>query len=390
MVAALWGGCKEEGKFIYIDDSMPAPAQVTDVTVRNTPGGAVLYYKVPEDQNLLYVQAVYEIQPGVQRECKSSYYKDSLVLEGFGDTRLYDVKLYSIGKNEKASEPLTVQVNPSLGPVHLATTQMRDAFGGVSVSIENPERASLAIILMGDTAKIGYQSYLESFYTSAERASFALRGLDTIQGNYSVYLRDRWNNLSDTTYATLTPMYEELIPKNTWQEVHLPTDSWEPLEGNAAYAIPRIWDGQTTSSMFSSTYDSPMPHWITWDLGINVIISRFKYWQRTANMWERSHLKIFEFYGSMNPNPDGSWDESWIPLGRFENVKPSQGTTVTAEDIAFGSAGVDFDLEMNEFAPNPFVPIRYVRLKCIETFNGPRLIDGMWVCEISFWGQILK
>ena len=392
LAAVLWVGCKEEGRIDHIDDSAPAPAQVSDVTVHNTPGGAILKYKAPMDKNLRYIRAEYEIQPGVLRETKSSYYMDSLVLEGFGDTRTYDVKLYSVGKNEKASEPLTVQVNPTTAPVHLASKQLREAFGGVSVRIENPEKANLAIVLMGDTAQTGYQSILQTFFTSSETANFAFRGLDTVPGNYSAYLRDRWNNLSDTIAATLTPWYEEYIPKNTWTELHLPTDTYEPYRNDQVYAVSKAWDDNTTAATggcFISPEEAPIPQWQTWDLGVTIVLSRLKLWHCWNYVFQYCNQKKFELWGSINPNPDGSWDESWIPLGAFECLKPSGlGDNITVEDIAFARDGFDFELENNDFAPNPFVPIRYIRFKTVTVWEGPVKNGAVYLQEISFWGQI--
>lgn len=158
--------CKEEGRVDFIDDTAPAPGQVTNVTIDNRPGGAVLKYTLPEDKNLLYIRAEYEIKPGVVRETKSSYFKDSLVLEGFGTPDTYNVKLYSVGKNEKESAPFIAQINPTTAPVQLATKKFRDTFGGVAIDFENPEKANLAIVLMADTANLGYMSELITYYTA--------------------------------------------------------------------------------------------------------------------------------------------------------------------------------------------------------------------------------
>src|SRR5690554_3177325 len=79
----------------YIDKEASAPANVRDVTVENRPGGAVITYTLPDDPNLAYVKAVYEIRPGVLREAKSSLYIDTLELVGFGDTNEYPVNIYS-------------------------------------------------------------------------------------------------------------------------------------------------------------------------------------------------------------------------------------------------------------------------------------------------------
>ena len=197
LVSIIWVGCKEEGRIDFIDDTAPAPGQVTNVTVHNKPGGAVLRYTLPEDKNLLYIRAEYEIKPGVIHETKSSYFKDSLVLEGFGSPGIYDVKLYSVGKNEKESSPHVVQINPTTAPVQLASKKFRDTFGGVAIDFENPEEASLAIVLMADTANLGYKSELITYYTSMPRGTFTYRGIDGLdpeEQEFSMYARDRWGN----------------------------------------------------------------------------------------------------------------------------------------------------------------------------------------------------
>ena len=383
-------GCKEEGRIDHIDDNAPAPAQVTNVRVQNTPGGAILRYALPEDKNLLYVKAEYEIQPGVTREAKSSYFKDTLVLDGFGSTDTYDVRLYSVGKNEKMSAPVIIPVNPLTPPVLAATKRLRETFGGVAIDIENPASAGLAIVLLADTAKIGYLSELHTFYSSMPKGSYSFRGLDTIPRNYAVYLRDRWNNLSDTIYSSLTPWFEEFIPKNTWQEYTLPGDA--PLIEDIYY-VRNIWDnrfdyggGEYISALL------PLPQMITWDLGVTVKLGRFKLWPRfvEADQWKRSHVKEFEIWGSNMPNMNGSLDDSWIPLGRFETVKPSgPGPTITQEDIDLAYAGFDYDFEVSDFAPNPNTPVRYIRFRTLSTFHNTN-ISSFTITEMNFWGSIVK
>jgi hypothetical protein len=395
LILILGHSCEEEGRLDHIDYSAPAPGQVRDVSVRSIPGGVTIKYHLPEDDNLLYVKAEYEIRPGVIRECKASFYADSLVLDGFGDTRIYDVKIYSVGKNEKASEPLIVQVNPLTAPVIVASKVLKSTFGGVSVSFENQYETNLAIVLMTDTTGLGYWTTLQTFYTSAAKGTFSYRGLDDIPARFATYLRDRWNNLSDTIEATLIPMYEEFIPKNTYREVHLPTDTYDPIEGRAEYMLNRAFDGviNQANTMFATKSDAPIPQWATIDLGTTIIMSRLKVFHRSgaSSAWTGANVKKFELYGSMNPNPNGSWDSSWIPLGKFEAFPPSGGvgSSITQADRDYASQqGIDFDLEVNDFAPDPFVPIRYIRFKTTETCFGPSLSGSVWINELSFWGQI--
>ena len=64
-----------------------APGKVSDVKVKNVKGGAILTYKLPKDEDLLYVKAIYSLRDGIINEAKSSLYTDTLKLYGFGDTK---------------------------------------------------------------------------------------------------------------------------------------------------------------------------------------------------------------------------------------------------------------------------------------------------------------
>lgn len=388
----LWNGCKEEGRTDFIDDAAPAPNPVTNVIVENKPGGAVLKYKLPADKNLLCVRAEYEIKPGVIRETKSSYFKDSLVIEGFGGTGTYDVKLYSVGRNEKESAPHVVQINPTTPPVRLATKKFRDTFGGVAIDFENPEEENLAIVLMADTGNLGYMSDLITYYTAAQKGTFTYRGvagLDPVEQEFAMYVRDRWGNYSDTVVAKLTPWFEEFIPKSTWSAYTLPGDI-PPV--NSGYPTTRIWDGIIGTDGFHGLETKMLPHNITWDLGRTVKLSRLKLWprQHADDRWKRGHPKVFEIWGSNSPNPSGELDESWVRLGRFESLKPSgPGAQITQEDITFANEGIEFEFVKSDYAPEPFTPVRYIRFRTISTYANAAF-STVHIVELSFWGELIN
>src|SRR5690606_20252546 len=134
-MAISLNGCKEEGRLDYLDSNAPAPAQVTNVKVKSLPGEVLLTYDLPNDYNLSYVQAVYEIRPGLAREAKASVFSDTLKLDGFGDTSPYRVEIFSVGKNEKKSDPVVVEVTAETPPVKsvFETISLMETFGGVTV-----------------------------------------------------------------------------------------------------------------------------------------------------------------------------------------------------------------------------------------------------------------
>src|SRR5690606_32541736 len=102
-------GCQEE-THDPINGDGGMPASITSATVENLPGGARIRYNVPHDKSLLYVKALYEIRPGVEQEAKSTFYTNTIEVNGFGRAGTYPVKLVSVGRNGEESQPLVVTV----------------------------------------------------------------------------------------------------------------------------------------------------------------------------------------------------------------------------------------------------------------------------------------
>jgi hypothetical protein len=204
-----------------------------------------------------------------------------------------------------------------------------------------------------------------------------------------MYIRDRWGNFSDTVISTVTPWFEEFIPKATWTEYKLPGDM-API--NTSLTMPNMWNGTGTGNSFHGMETTALPAVFTWNLGVTVKLSRLKLWPRDHNddIWKRGHPRIFEIYGSLSPTATGELDDSWIPLGRFESLKPSgPGAQITSEDTAFAKEGIDFEFGVTDFAPDPFVPVRYIRFRSVWTYaNLP--FSTTSIGEISFWGEFIN
>jgi hypothetical protein len=179
------------------------------------------------------------------------------------------------------------------------------------------------------------------------------------------------------------------IPKGNWVGHPLPDD----MALNGSYPLSNFWDGNT-GNFVHSVDPVTLPCTFTWDLGVTVKLSRMKLWPRNNNddRWNRGHPRIFEIYGSLAPNPDGSLDDSWILLGRFECVQPSGNgiadpwLSPTSEDIALSNGGLGF-----EFVPGPSVDpsatVQYIRFRSLEHFN-PTASPRILLAEVSFWGKL--
>ena len=169
LAAALLAGCKETDLLKpYGDNDGTAPGPVANARVRNYPGGATIRYDLPDDADLAYVQAEFTSTNGERREVRASQYVDSLVIEGFGDTREYTVDLYAYDHFENRSDVLAVTVHPETPPVYTIFESLKYTvdFGGFLVEYENPTKSDIAIYVMQRDSVSGDFEYYDAYYLS--------------------------------------------------------------------------------------------------------------------------------------------------------------------------------------------------------------------------------
>lgn len=376
--------CKEDAMSPLNKDLAPGP--VTNVKVENISGGARISYSRPKDNNLLYVKAVYSIRTGVEREVKASYYQNNLTIDGFPDTLEYPVTLYAVSRGENSSTPVTISVKPLTPPVKEVFQQLKMSatFGGVRIDFVNKAEADIVISVLA-TDSTNELVPAETFYTKRKEGAFAARGFNTTKRKFAAFVRDRWNNHSDTLYAELAPIFEQKLEKTKFREVNLPTDTYE---GHISSRVSKVWDdklGGNGTTIFHTKPGSGLPQWFSMDMGVTATLSRFKLHHRDAETGAGCYTggdpMVYEIWGSNDPATDGSWD-SWTLLASCESVKPSGAPegTVTTEDKQFATVdGEDFDF------PVDVPPVRYLRFKTIKVWG---VLDHMYISELTFWGNV--
>lgn len=384
-VLILFSSCKED-VHTPINKDGSAPDPVREVQVENMPGAAKISYDLPDSKNLLYVKAVYEIGEK-QKEVRASYYKNELMVEGFPDTTRHEVRLYAVSRGEKESEPVRVDIQPLTPPLIQVfnSLEMKATFGGVRVMFKNESEAEVVIsVLAADS--LGDLVDADRFYTEIPEGSFAVRGFSPEKRKFGIYVRDRWNNRSDTLFSELIPLFEELIPKAGFREMDLPTDT--NVQHCCGGGLFNLWDGiwNVGSPVFHTKPGTPIPQWFTFDMGVKAQLSRFKFYHRRGRndgAYTIADPQIFEVWGSNDPNPDGSWD-SWMKLGDFRSIKPSgEDEPKTNEDIQYAVVnGEDFEFPDAAEAP----AVRYLRFKILRTWGGVEA--GIHMAELTFWGEI--
>lgn len=407
---ALSCGKADLNEPIGVSEATPKIVEVTDI--QNISGGAIIKYNVPKDDNVNYVEAVYEIK-GKETKKKGSFYTNELLLDGFPDSREYKVSLYSVSFSEKKSEPVVVSVTPATPPYQLVaqTLSVQPVFGGVKTTFKNPTKSSLQITFLEKNA-LGTWSEAQTIYTSLDSGTFYIRGLQSRLYEFGVVCKDRWQNVSDTITVGATPLFEQLADVNRIASYPLPSDityefpltARQPFHtgaGTGVGNVPCLWNGETHAPFSKSPFFffqnitaglpfSGLPSSITIDLGRRYTLSRFVYWPRASSstsiqynyIFGTTHVKTFELWASNNPSPDGSYD-SWTKIGFFESVRPSGNTTPgndynTEEDRRIAVTGESYDM------PEDIAAYRYIRYKVFSTWGS----QPYWAStELQFYGN---
>lgn len=156
-------------------------------------------------------------------------------------------------------------------------------------------------------------------------------------------------------------LYGEL-PNDNFRILNLPTDAHDPNNPND-WSLNKIWDKQVVSPG-GLAQTSNTPRWFSIDLGIEATITRLKLWQSPDRIYMSGNPKVWEVWGSNNPDADGGW-ENWTLLTTCESVKPS-GLPLgqnSAQDYQQAAMGEEYLLPSNTPA------VRYLRFKVLESWE---------------------
>nr|WP_316819230.1 DUF5000 domain-containing lipoprotein [Pedobacter nyackensis] len=303
------------------------------------------------------------------------------MVDGFGEAKSYEVKLYAVDKAENQSEPVTVTVNP-LTPAYIQTLNnlvLVDDFGGVNVQYTNANEADIAIVVLTPDNN-NEMLPVKTFYTKAKLGAFSVRGYESKPRKFGAYIRDKFGNTSPIVYKDINPFFETMLDRFKHKAIVLPTDRV------TAYSWPldRLFDNSFAEGNGFHTAPGPgLPLWFTVDLGVTAKLSRFKQFQRTTDGYSYRHgnMRKFEVYGAaVLPLVDDPNFTGWTKLGEYEVVKPSglpPGQN-TAEDLAKAAEGNEFNIDINASA------VRYIRIKMLQNWANT---DFVHVMELQFWGN---
>jgi hypothetical protein len=383
-------GCSES-KFEPVPTDNVPPSALSITGVESIPGGAKIYFTPPNETDISYVRGEYMFK-GEKRVVRSSIYNNYVIVEGLGSTDPIEITLYMVDHSENTSAPVVRSFTPQTPPIYsvLSSISVLPDFGGITALWDNPTMTEIRFSFMVEDS-LGVLQDHEMTFSNAEAGKFSLRGFDTTERKWGIYLRDKWGNMSDTLVAMATPFYEEKLDKKKFFEVGLPGDNTTVRTGRP---LANIWDDNidviwhTDPGMGDST--PPQKFTICFGNDVEAKLSRFVMYPRRESYYYGQHNpRYFQVYATTELKYDKTnqdywrsddWKADWEFLGDYEVVKPSglSGSQYNELDKAVWDAGFNFEvpLESNK--------IKYVRFVVIATWANSAALH---INEMTFYGD---
>jgi hypothetical protein len=386
-------GCTEEERGQFPIDSTP-PQQVSNLVVTNLPGGATITYQLPDERDLLYVKAIYQLPDGSTQEVKSSVFSNSLTIKGYGRSVVTKIKLVSVDRSQNESEPIEVEIHPEDSPIYdiLESLNITEDWGGLNLKWENPLEENI-VLSVNRQNEDGVYENLETYYSSVQNVQQSVRGLESVPTNLIIYVRDSYNNSTDTLKVTKTPWYEILLDNSRFTPIPVSANLNQNTSSNGT--MPVLWDGITMYSFIDKALFTISPAtayvpYFSLDLGVTAKLTHFRFWSRENYFYRLRHSHYVQLFGTNDEavakNPE-SPDSDWIMLTAppyYESIRPS-GKGLATAIMEPGDEDYDYAIQGEEITFPMDVPaIRYFRFKSLETWTGTKEIQ---LVEIRFWGD---
>jgi hypothetical protein len=334
-----------------VDGRRPSPVLAQSVVAVGRPGGAYIFYELPDDDtDISYVKGEFEID-GEKQTVRSSVYKNYLAIDGLDSHKYVEIDLYVVDHSENVSDPVRTKFITYDAPYTTMrnSIQMMPAVGGVSVRWESPNYqyqyyASMGYLSSSYDSDVGVVLLVEDHLVAGKmtelavsfsaKCSFLQPVIDAETRLYGAYTMDKWGHYSDTLYMELTPIYEQWLNRRNMKAYYIGDDNQTFAEYNPNHVLgyyspmASLFDSLTyclqpnTPSIHSGNYymthpyrdpvaadaagaiasdkvEWTKPFYFTMDLGVIADVSRF--WiglpthSRNDRFWEYSHGSPYDF-----------------------------------------------------------------------------------------------
>ncbi|MCK3684063.1 DUF4959 domain-containing protein [Maribellus sp. YY47] len=405
----LMFSCEEETVHLATSNDKTPPKQPTNITYTPLYGGARFHYTVPDDEDLLSVEARYTNKQGQSFSFSASYFVDSLDIYGFGDTINYEVELYGVDRAGNKSTPVMVSVKPLESAIArvIKSLDLKPAFGAFFIDWENELEQSINIYVDFSYTQNGDVKQFTSVFSSnleTDRRFIEDLALGQDQPvDVQIRVSDIYGNTSDPVdMGQITLLEDGAIDKTDWF-LPLANDSvggvpqafGDNVEGRLVSVIDGIIDeGSNLNFMHTGgrgrtglSKDGNMPWNVIIDLGDYYELSRIVTHQRHMDFcgdlcqgqyFRGENVGIYEMY---------IFDEAtqeWEYVSQNKIAQP-----VGLSELEIVKKGKEGDMAyMFPDDPQYTKPTRWFRYRAMKGFGGNYTLDNAnCLSEITLYGR---
>jgi hypothetical protein len=389
----LFSACEESERFkMSMEDNEP-PDPPTSVTSKPLNGGVRIFYKIPNNEDLMSIEA----KCG-DNTFAASFYSDSIDVKGLFEEKEYIIEVYAVDKAGNKSKPVEIKETPNESAISkiAKTFKVLPGFNGFVINWENELQETVNVFAEYEFTQEGEKRELLTIFSSRDEQGFAIVS-DLIlnegdQVKVKISAGDNFNNRTEALdKGSHKLLYDEEINhfdengKNLWS---YPVPKEEPpfgggvvqawgdeADGRTEFFIDGIIDegintyNYTYISTNGNTFINGYWNFII-DLGDSYELSRVIIHPRhnaagvevgkRGNYFTDSDVGIFAAY---------FWDEetgSWEQTGVYKNPMP-EGNLSELQWYRLGRAG--YMHYLYPFEPRFTKPVRWFRFECRNSFG---------------------
>ena len=206
LILGLWG-CQDDG----YDFEVSVPRE--NISFKPMPGGAVMYYKIPENSGIFSVRARYSDVQGKEVVCGASYLSDSVELVGFNEAR-ENIPVYisfcDQADNVSKEMKLTFSTEDSAPFAFFDKLQVSPHWGGFSVIYEAPEYAT----------GIAHVFYLGKDPLTNDPDTLLISSFNISAGKDTMFFTLKQNELAENTVVIRTEDFRGYrVKQKVWEGV---------------------------------------------------------------------------------------------------------------------------------------------------------------------------
>jgi hypothetical protein len=229
--------CDEQRFEIASNDKTPPGVPVLKKEPLPFNGGARLYYVVPDDEDVISVDAQYVTSTGQTLRFSASYFTDSLDIYGLSDTINYVVQLYAVDRAGNKSRAVPVNVKPLEAAIHKVakTVFVKPSFGALFIDWRNELQQDVNVYVDFDFMQNGQRRNLTSVFSSNNISEH--RFISNLNPEEPVNVRIQVGDLYGNRSNTIDMGKMELL-----SDSRIPKDKWSlPASNDSIAGIPQCY-----------------------------------------------------------------------------------------------------------------------------------------------------